>query len=741
MNLENLDDDALEAELKRRKELKQQRLEFLNAAWDDCVVWMQAEEEAYKDNIERDMVYVISATGITTTYAGEKICIRLSFGEDHRAYEAEVKYVFRGARTRLNDYNNGLDLFDVDEWLSIEEKLKQTNLFKANRLVIDESVAKVLSTVTREAAYTISKSHSNYYIECGKKGKSYEIRSIPGCTPDTSYIRWRYPLTEAWRILNLMNSLEAKDGVTVAWQGDAKTFAEAQLERRLSLDLIAQKKESDVKIEMNGHKFHEYQNLSVEFAEAQGNKLLIAHEMGLGKTPIGIALAERMVDRGEGNTILLITPASLIPNWQRQLIKFVNLTAYRFTGEIPEKFDMAMAIAHTYRYYIINYDILSTSIVIPEQTEIKENGDKIIIPSHKKYPWVEVINTLLRPDMIIADEFHYIQNVSSNRSTAVRDLIAPRFIGLSGTPFTSYVPQLWPGLSILDKEAAGPYETFVKYYTLDGKNARSIDELRAMMQPLMFRKTKAQVLPELAPIERINQYHELSPEARRKYTKVLDEGLMDAIDSWDGDSGDSKAITCILAQLMALKQICAYDKAEYIADLATRLHDESEKDHNKVIIFTQFVDTPPLIAEIAKRLGNEAVSFSGHQTPEERLRIVDRFQKDPNVNFLVCSTKAASEGLDITAAGHVIFADLMWTPASHHQAEARAYGRMSDLHSISSYYVLADNTLESELIMPLLESKLNTFNSVIEGAELSRQNYSIAMEIIQALKNGRKKLR
>jgi SNF2 family DNA or RNA helicase len=224
------------------------------------------------------------------------------------------------------------------------------------------------------------------------------------------------------------------------------------------------------------------------------------------------------------------------------------------------------------------------------------------------------------------------------------------------------------------------------------------------------------------------------------YEKIL-SGIYETITTFKPDrGGEEQIITSILAQIMRLKQVCAIDKAESTADLAVELYDSSEgEDNRKVLVFSQF---KAVAYRIAQHLGSEALCFvtrNGNEyvtaNAEERDKLVQAFQNDPKWKFLVVTEKTTKEGHNITAAGSVIFNDLFWTPAAHEQAEGRAYGRLSNLHSISSYYHIVDyegNGIE-EWIWKLLDMKRNVIEAVVEGVETSRDT-SVAKMLIEKLK-------
>lgn len=703
------------AELRRKKaeqiEAEHKRIQYEND-WDAAI----AEDEKRSKAVTLTVLELIN----------DRIHFKVDWRED-------VVNLLRSMPDRQYNHINVTNSIGAEHWVEFTDKLQTLPNVTINYNEKQDEV----SAWKPKANYHVSMDQRAFTVALGPKCKvNYTIRAIPGTVYNHSKREYRYPLTEGWRIAD---ALKEEEGVE--WDEDAHAFVLNQIDRRLSLDEIAKKESSELEITLNGHRLKPFQEVTVEYIEAAGGKALVAHEMGLGKTPCAIAAMERMAERGECEKFLIVVPASLKPNWKREIKKFTGFRAYELFGSTPNPYDMAQVIAGKHRYYIINYDILSEKTVIPRKVE-EVNGERIETPQQERFLWVECLN-MGSFGCVVLDEAHYAKNVDALRSRAVRMLQSPRKLLLSGTPLMNRPSELWPLIKMLDEESAGSFENFVKQYTIDGKMARNVEELREIMKPLMIRRIKKDVLKDLPPINRIEREYELSSPARRAYQKVLD-GFWVELNEWNGDMSNTKAITSFLAQLLKMKQICSFDKIEYIVDLANEAYEQATNGHRKVLIFTQFVNAPEMVKQLCDKLNttsralggpDEALMFTGEDRVEERQAIVDRFQNDPDVHFLVCSTKAASEGLNITAAGSVIFADLMWTPAAHAQAEGRAYGRLSDLHSINSYYVISEDTIEED-VMELLALKQSVFDNVIEGAEASRDT-SIAMELIKRLKERR----
>jgi SNF2 family DNA or RNA helicase len=316
---------------------------------------------------------------------------------------------------------------------------------------------------------------------------------------------------------------------------------------------------------------------------------------------------------------------------------------------------------------------------------------------------------------------------------------------MTGTPVLNRPGELWPILNMISPETFPSEETFIKQYTYDKKTARNVEELKEVLKPIMIRRKQSDVVDELPPLNRIEEYHELSKKAMKLYQKIL-EGIYDLLMEAEVNryayEGQEKLVINVLAKIMYLKRVCAIDKVERTADLATEIHESASEDkHNKVLIFSQF---KAVAFAIHQRLGHESLCFvspggaDGFTTADvnERDRIVQQFQNDSAYKYLVVTEKSAKEGHNITEAGHVIFNDLFWTPAAHDQGEGRAYMRINDPHGIDSYYLITDMNGDSieEWIWQLLALKTDVINQTVEGVEASR-DVSVASELIQKLKD------
>lgn len=619
------------------------------------------------------------------------------------------------------------NLIPLNEWGGFEKGMKELPNVK---LLISDTMKKEIEWYLTAPVWHVKIGKRQFECFAGPRAATHVVYKVPGAVWVEKQKMMQVPMSEGWRLYQELQNIEG-----VIWEENASAFVIDQIEKRGMLDKIATMTRGIkyLDFDMNGIKLRPFQEVGCEFVDATGGRALVGYEMGLGKTIIALAYAVKNNLR-----TVVISPASLKPNWAREIFKCTGQRAVVYSGGEPTQHDLVTALTKPPQYSIINYDIVGRKAEIKD-TKLDTEG-YVHEANQTRFFWVELIN-LMKPDLVIIDEAHYIKNMDSNRSKAVRMIKAPRVLCMTGTPVMNRPGELYPMLALLAPEQFPAYETFLTQYTHDGRTARNVEELRQVLRSVMIRRLKKDVVEDLPPINRMNKYHELSEKAAKIYKRVA-EGVYEMVAEFDAKGqGGEMSVTNILAQIQRLKMVCALDKAEDTSDLATELYDQTdESEPRKVLIFSQY---KAVAYSIYQRLADQgALCFVSRGENEfitadnnKRDAMVQQFQTDPEIKYLIVTEKTAKEGHNITAAGHVIFNDLFWTPASHEQGEGRAYGRLNDLHTISSYYMITDMDGDSieEWIMELLARKMAMINEVVEGVEGSRDS-SIAMELIQKMK-------
>jgi Helicase conserved C-terminal domain len=119
---------------------------------------------------------------------------------------------------------------------------------------------------------------------------------------------------------------------------------------------------------------------------------------------------------------------------------------------------------------------------------------------------------------------------------------------------------------------------------------------------------------------------------------------------------------------------------------------------SKVVVFAHHLD---MVDDLQKGLDVESVIFTGEEDNPERQRSVDRFQSDDGVRVFLGTIGAAGKGITLTAASHVVFAELDWVPANMTQAEDRCH-RIGQDSSVLIQHLVLEGSLDASMAETLV---------------------------------------
>jgi SWI/SNF-related matrix-associated actin-dependent regulator of chromatin subfamily A-like protein 1 len=407
----------------------------------------------------------------------------------------------------------------------------------------------------------------------------------------------------------------------------------------------------------------------------ENKKFILADDMGLGKTTSTIIAS---LETG-AKKILIVCPASLKINWQREIENYTDRTTSIIEGKKWEDAD----------FVIMNYDIIKNF------HDEKNKKDSIILNS--------------KFDLVIVDEAHYIQNKQAQRTKLINDMVKSidRLWLLTGTPITSRPINYFNLLNLIDSPVALNWMAYVKRYcngyqfragkrkVWNVSGASNLDELRERTQPLVLRRLKENVLDLPEKI--------ITPVYLRLKSKEY-ESLMGDYYAWYDKGGDADSLTLQFTKLTQVRQCVAQEKVSSTIELCENIIEQGKK----VIVFTNFTRSLEIILE---HFGKKAVRLDGSMSQKDRQISVDRFQNDEDVMVFVGNIKAAGTGLTLTAGEAVVMNDLSFLPSDHSQAEDRAY-RFGQKNNVLVYYPIYENTIEG-IIYDILKKKKSIFETVM----------------------------
>jgi SNF2 family DNA or RNA helicase len=426
-------------------------------------------------------------------------------------------------------------------------------------------------------------------------------------------------------------------------------------------------------------------------------RFILADDMGLGKTTSTVVAALET----EAKKILIICPASLKINWQREIQNYTDRPIYICDGKKYEDAD----------FVIINYDIIKNF----HDPQNKENS--LILKSNF--------------DLIIIDEAHYIQNSSAQRTKLINSFVkdVDRLWLLTGTPMTSRPMNYYNLLNLIESPVAANWMAYVVRYcngyqfkvgnrkVWNVTGASHLEELRDRTSKQVLRRLKTDVLDLPDKI--------ITPVYLRLKSKEYEELMGEYYDWYDKNPDESSSLTVQFTKLTKVRQVIAKEKINSTIELIENILEQDKK----VIVFTNFTET---LQTINSHFGKKSVYLDGSCSPKQRQDAVDRFQNDENIKVFVGNLKAAGVGITLTAAEAVIMNDLSFVPSDHSQAEDRSY-RYGQKSNVSVYYPIFENTIEG-VIYDILNHKKNIFETVM-GDNLSRAD--IVQEIMSKIHDRR----
>lgn len=507
---------------------------------------------------------------------------------------------------------------------------------------------------------------------------SFEERHIPKAA------RWRWdPTTKKWWTDRDENAARLAEYADATCAERLRELAQAHTEA------IEASRATDANIELpcpDGLAYLPYQRAGIAYGLSH-NDVLIGDEMGLGKTiqAIGILNTDATL-----NKVMVICPATLKLNWKNELNKWLTrrLTPAVASGkEWPAGADIV----------IINYDILSKF-----SAEIRA------------HEW----------DAIIVDEAHFLKNPKTLRTTQVygkwdkdpekkiEPIKARRRIFLTGTPICNRPIEMWPMLQATKIFTNWRY--FVKRYCNGYKDrygwkvngSSNLDELQETLRSnLMIRRLKKDVLTELPP--KVRQVIEVDAngaagvvarerEEWERHQEII-ENLQAEVEL--AKAGTKEEYEAAVLRLRKCQQVAFTEMAAIRHEVALAKvpkvieHLESCLEEGKIVCFAHHKD---VVKAIKDHFGPAAVVLVGDTPMAERQAAVEAFQGNDAIRLFIGSIAAAGVGITLTAASHVVFAELDWVPGNVSQAEDRCH-RIGQTDSVLVQHLVIDGSIDAKM--------------------------------------------
>lgn len=420
---------------------------------------------------------------------------------------------------------------------------------------------------------------------------------------------------------------------------------------------------------------------------------LLADEMGLGKTIQTLALLCRLHGRGELRPSLVVAPLAIIDNWLAELERCLPpLVCYRHWG--PNRLKD--------RDHIARADLVFTSY----ETLVK---DQLLLG---QVDW----------QVVVCDEAQKIKNYTTMVTQVAKALKAGTRLGLTGTPVENSLSDLWcigdfvqPGLLGSHREFRSQFELPLAKANAE-ERARVESSLHERLKPIYLRRTKKEVLDSLPVIHEHEQATEMNGLESALYLDVITRVQAGEIQP--------------LVGIKRLLDICAHpdlDADGVILDpdqairrssklqLTLRLLDQVAGRGEKAVVFCHLRSMQRILKRVFMWRFELPECFVLNGLIDNRLDMVERFNRQQGFAVMIVSPRAGGVGLNITGANHVIHYMRWWNPAVESQATARVH-RIGQWRAVHVYYPILTNPdfrTADVILDELLKEKRQLADSVL----------------------------
>lgn len=472
-------------------------------------------------------------------------------------------------------------------------------------------------------------------------------------------------------------------------------------------------------------------------------RLLVAFEMGLGKTVIAINAIEQLLDDDRVRAGLVVTKASLKYQWAKAIERFTGGMAEVLVIDGPprkraEQYERAQKWGE---YLILNYEQ-----VVNDWQQVKR----------------------LPIDFVICDEVTAIKSFRAKRSRRVKRLQYPYLFGLTGQPVENRPEEVFSIMEWVDKRVLGRFDifdrTFIKRNRFGGVVAyKKLPLLHKRLAEAMIRCTREEVADQLpAVIEPDPRLIPFDTAGARLYRHIVKDLLHDleeagalfggSFDLWalyhGEDSPQRNAMRGrIMSKLTCLRMLCDHPEllrlsatrhdsdddggSAYAAELAqaglleglTRAPKFAEavelvrelldaNPNNKIVLFSFFKPTLRWLHDALSKYAG-AVLFTGDMAGKARQAAIDAFETDPATRVFL-SSDAGGHGVDLPAGNYLISYDLPWSAGQLDQRNARIVRLSSEHKSVTILSLLMAGSTE-EYYASVLEQKRRVAAAVVDG--------------------------
>lgn len=433
-----------------------------------------------------------------------------------------------------------------------------------------------------------------------------------------------------------------------------------------------------------------YQIRGAIFAACRG-RCILGDEMGLGKTVETLAAVELLARERGIERALVVAPASVKYQWETEIRKFTGRQVQVIDGTTAQR--RAQYREPTF-YRLTNYEM-----AVRDLDELNA--------------W--------QPDLIVLDEAQRIKNWESKTTRAIKRLQSRYAIVLTGTPLENKLEELYSIAQFVDDRRLGPAFQFLHdHRVLDEQDNfvgyRNLDRLREKLEPILLRRTRGEVLPQLPARSDTTVWVEMAEEQSRLYAEHQQTLARLTQKKYLTEIDRRRIMACITNLRMLCDSTWLLDRSSNVSpkldEFGELLQDLLGSGSHKIVVFSQWELMLRKAEEVVQGKGFGYALLTGSIPGRERRGLLDRFRDDPDCRVFL-STDAGGTGLNLQSADTVINLEVPWNPAVLEQRIARVH-RLGQHRPVQVFNLVTRDSIE-ERVLRVLGQKRTLFDGVFEA--------------------------
>lgn len=442
---------------------------------------------------------------------------------------------------------------------------------------------------------------------------------------------------------------------------------------------------------------HKYQSYATDFI-INNPIAAVFLEMGLGKSVITLTAMKKLFETNTVCKVLVIAPLRVARDtWPQEIKKWDHLKGMKYAVAVGTETERKAAILRNEPVTIIN----------------RENVDWLINKSGLPFDF----------DMVVIDELSSFKSYGAKRFKAllkVRPFIK-RIVGLTGTPSSNGLMDLWAEFRILDfGKRLGRYITRYRlsYFEPDKRNAQMVFSYKPLpgAEDAIYEKI-SDITISMKSVDYLDMpecvINEVPVFMSPSEQSVYDDFREDMVVKLKNEEIDAANAAVLSGKLLQMANGAVYDEmgeAHLIHDRKLdMLEDLIEGANGKPVLVAYWFKHD--LVRIEQRLKTLKIPYAKLDTSDS----IERWNKG-EVPVMLCHPASSGHGLNLQAGGStLIWFGLTWSLELYQQTNARLW-RQGQKETVVIHHIICGGTIDED-VMDALKRKEKTQSALIDAVK------------------------